>query len=283
MSEAKVKLVKYVSEYNYDPDSRKGWALLVRAMDPTNMDSEIFVHHRMAEEDPYEGDLFECIASVNQYYEIPKNKPAIVNEDTIIPYYRKNQFEVFARTLTELQEIWDYVVLDVGRLVSDLNSMKVLNATETREVGSSHVAEYDLGSLKAICTLAWNPAGTWTGDSITEVKLDEKGWLPISEFDNTITNYTESVPSGAKWFYNSAADKDFSSFMKNISEPHEASVLEMNGNALHYTGDYALNSETVFWLDNQSIDSLQKNPWPDDYIDGMPPSYIPTIRLIFPL
>jgi hypothetical protein len=283
MSQAKINLVKYVSEYNYDPDTRKGWGLLVRAINPVDMDTELFVHHRMTDNDPYVGDLFECIASVNQYYEIPKNKPVIVDENTVIPYFRKNQFEVFARSLIELEEIWEYVVLDVGRLVADINSLKVLNATETREVGSSYVTEYDLGSFKAICTLAWNPAGTWTGESITDVKLGEKGWLPISEFENTITEYKDAVPLGAKWFYNSNADKDFSNFMLNLKQPYESSVLEINGDSLHYMGDYAITSDTVFWLDNKAVDLLQKNPWPDDYIDGMPPNYIPTIRLVFPI
>ena len=77
MSKSSIKLTKYTAEYNFDPDQRKGWALMVRATDAVDMDREIFVYHRMSQKDAYTGDVFEAIASVNQYYEIPKNAPKI--------------------------------------------------------------------------------------------------------------------------------------------------------------------------------------------------------------
>ena len=288
MAKSSVKLTKYTAEYNFDPDQRKGWSLLVRATDAVNMDREIFVYHRMSGTDAYTGDVFETIASANQYYELPKNAPLIINEKESIPYYRRNQMEVYARTIQELEEIWNYVQIDVGRLVADLNSSRILAATTQAEVsGDGTIAAYDVGRESIIAQLNWEPAGSWDGKEIKNIDNTIPGWLPISEFDNNIENPIDAVPEQAVWFYNKSADKDFELFYNNrIKTPYESNILELNGQELLYgvNGTYQVTKDTVFWLENANykIEEIQKHPWPNDYIDGLPLTYIPTIRLIMP-
>lgn len=288
MSKASIKLTKYTAEYNYDPDQRKGWALLVRATDAVNMDREIFVYHRMSQKDAYTGDLFEAIASVNQYYEIPKNAPKLVDGGGLIPYYRRNQMEVFARTLHELNEIWEYVKVDVGRLVTDINSIGILDSVAQSQVSSDGVVA-DFYEYPEITTMMmhWQPAGNWDGSSIVNPNSSKAGWLPISEFENEIADAVDSVPDQAVWFYNINAHEEFKRFYNKVKAPYETNFLELNGQELLYGsgGSYALTKDTVFWLENKNYDveEIQKNPWANDYIDGLPVSYEPLIRLIMPL
>ena len=288
MAKASIKLTKYTAEYNYDPDQRKGWSLLVRATDAVDMDREIFVYHRMSGTDAYTGDVFEAIASANQYFELPKNAPVIINDRESIPYYRRNQMEGYARTIQELEEIWNYVQIDVGRLVADLNSSKILASTTQAQVsGDGVIANYDVGSESVVLELNWEPAGSWDGKEIKNVDLNKPGWLPVSEFDNSIADPIDSIPKEAVWFYNKAKDKDFKIFYdRYIKTPYEANILELNGQELLFGegGTYEVTKDTIFWLENKNykIEEIQKNPWANDYIDGVPLSYIPTIRIIMP-
>ena len=287
MAKASIKLTKYISEYNFDPDQRKGWVILVRATDAVSMDREIFIYHRMSGVDAYTGDMFEAVASANQYYEIAKNKPVFVNETDMIPYYRRNQLEVYARTMHELDEIWEYIQLDVGRLVSDLNSTKVLTpVTESTIDSDGNIEELTIGSATAIVELNWDPAGTWDGTTIVDPDKTISGWLPISEFENSIADPVDSVPIEAKWFYNRGADTEFAKTFKRVKQPYSSNILEVNGLEVLYGegGTYAVTKDTVFWLENNNsaVEEIQKNPWPDDFIEGTTVSYRPTLRLIVP-
>ena len=280
MSKASLRLTKYTAEYDYDPDQRKGWAIMVR-------DSEIFVYHRMGDVDAYEGDLFEAVASVNQYYEIPKNAPKVLADGKTIPYYRRNQMEVFARSPRELNEIWEYLKVDVSRLIADLNSSEVLTAFSGANIGDDgDIETYDLSEATVSVSLSWEPAGNWNGTTITAPDSSKKGWLPISEFENTIANPVDSVPSEALWFYNRGADSLFDLFFNKVATPYSLNLLELNAVMLLQgsSGAYDVTKDTVFWLNNSnaSLEGVQKNPWPDDYIDGLDPSYPPVLRLILP-
>jgi len=285
MAKSSIKLTKYTAEYDFNPDQRKGWSLLVRASDAVNMDKEIFVYHRMSGKDAYTGDVFEAITSVNQIYELPKYAPATVDENEVIPYYRRSQMEVYARTLNELEEIWEYVQFDVGRLISELNSSRILHSTSQSKVkGSGDLETTDIENAVAL-QLNWEPAGSWDGTNIKNPDKNKPGWLPISEFENTIGAPEDIIPQGAIWFYNKYQDTDFKNiYDKKISEPYEANILEVNGVELLYgsEGAFSITKDTVFWLENKNyvVEGIQKNPWPDDYIDGLPLSYLPTIRLI---
>ncbi len=285
---ASITLEKYTAEYNFDPDQRKGWGLMVRATNATNMDGEIFIYHRMLGTDAYTGDLFEAVASVNQYYEIPKNAPKIVNEDELIPYYRRNQLEVFARSPRELDEIWEYIKIDVSRLVADLNSTDILTAFQGVTISDDGDLErFEIGGNRISLGMHFMPSGNWDGTTITAPDHSLPGWLPISEFENSIANAEDSIPDGAVFYYNIDADPDFKLFYgKYLTKPYQNILMELNGVYLLYgdNGAYAVTKDTVFWMpnNNASIEGTQKNPWPDDYIDGLPLSYTPQLRLILP-
>jgi len=285
---AAVTLEKFTAEYNFDPDQRKGWALMVRATNAVNMDPEIFVYHRMLNTDAYTGDLFEAVASVNQYYEIPKNAPKIINEDELIPYYKRNQLEVFARTPSELEEIWEYIKIDVSRLVADINSTDILTAFQGANIADDGGLEtYEISENRVSLALNFMPAGNWDGETITDPSHDKQGWLPVTEFENGIAEPIDAIPEHALFYYNIDADKDFKLFFKKyINKPYNNNILELNGMMLLYgsAGAYSVTKDTVFWLENKNwtIEGTQQNPWPDDYIDGLPLSYLPQLRLIMP-
>lgn len=265
-----------------DPDQQKGYGMMVRA-EAEEMDPEIFVYHRMRPTDPYHGDLFEAVASINQYEEVPAYEPKVVSDDEIIPYYRRNQMEVYARTPSELEEIWAYLQVDVGQLVRDYNATEILIEHKVADINpTGGSVETVTNDNSYILQLAWEPAGEWTGASITP-DVTQRGWLPISEFNSVFPG--KAHPDGAVWFYNMPAEslnvQDLYSALQNPAQ----SVLDLNGVPLLYgpEGAYMLSEETVFWMpnDNYQIEMVSQNPWPDDYVPGVTDSER-VLRLLVP-
>ena len=288
MSKASIKLTKYVSDYNFDPDINRGWGIMVRA-EGINIDSEIFVYHRMSDLEVYDGDMFEAVASVNQYYEIPPHQPSGPNnlrsEKESIPYYRRNQLEVFARSSVELDEIWDYIKTDVSRLVADYNSNLKMKSTNTVMISGTMPVDLGSSDSRAVLELEWKPAGNWTGSEITDVDTFAKGWLPVSEVENVLSDVENRVPDQAKWFYNNTADNNFQQLLETVKEPLEV-ILDQNGIYLTQGegGAYQLTNDTLYWLENENADlsGTFKNPWPNDYIDGIDVAVEPSIRFSVP-
>jgi hypothetical protein len=287
MSTASVELTKYVSDYKFDPDVNRGWGIMVRAKG-IGMDSEIFIYHRMPESEVYEGDMFEAVASVNQYYEIPSYTPkdnGTQPEGELVPYYKRNQLEVFARSVTELEEIWEYIKTDVSRLVADYNANLKMKSNSTVLVAGGLpqvINEYD---NRTALVLAWEPAGSWDGQAIVNTDTSKKGWLPVSELENTISGAENRMPQGAKWFYNKGADSNFEELTAGVTNTEEV-FLDMNGFYLLQGsgGAYQLTGDTLYWMENvnASIEGISKNPWPDDYIEGIDVAVEPVLTLSAP-
>lgn len=264
---AKIHLTRYAPDS--PPDNQRGWPMIVRARGE-NIDPEIFVYHRMRATDPYEGDMFEAITSVNQFHEIPAYAPGVVG-DEVIPYYRRNQMEIFARTPAELDEIWKYLVLDVSKFVRDYNSESLMVEHSSAEIDSDGaVVEINSADRSYLLQLSWAPAGNWTGTTIIP-DTSKRGWLPMSQLPIVLPGAV--APEGVKWFYNiKAEDGDFQELYSLVSEPYFEVLLDVDGIQLLYgpEGAYVLTSDTVYWMpnDNYQIEMVSKNPWPDDYIDG---------------
>jgi len=282
---ASIKLTKHFADYEFDPDINRGWGLLVRA-EGTLIDSEIFVYHRMAESDPYEGDVFEAICSINQYYEIPAFEPVDTSDTETIPYFRRSQLEVFARSPEERDEIWDYIKGDVARLIKDFNSLNATKAHSTVTISGLTYQEDAQTDSELSTTLDWKPCGSWNGTTITEVDLSKKGWLPISEISNILDAPGGRIPDNALWFYNSQADTDFKNLFDRIGTPYSKNVMYRNGIPLSYGegGFYEITSDGLYWLKPEdSTSGLPDNPWPSDYIDGIEVEVEPSLLLSVPV
>jgi hypothetical protein len=281
-----VRLVRY-SSTEYDPDTNTGWGLLVRAEAIGTIAPEIFVYHKMVESDPYTGDLFEAVASINQYYELPDYAPEKLDNNEIIPYYKRNQVELFARSPSELEEIWKYLQVDVARLVKDFNSTEILREYATSDINEEgDISTHVVSDGSVILDLSWEPAGDWNGTQITNPDIEKQGWLPISVLRNSFATPADRVPESAVWFYNlSKESSDFQNLFNTLKEPYSDCLLDINGVYLLYgkSGAYQVTRDTIFWLpnDNYQTHSVSKNPWPDDYIPGVE-ARSRTLRLTLP-
>lgn len=112
------------------PDTlRHAWPITVTAVG-TDMPSEIFVFHAGQANDPVVGDQFECIASVSQLDEIPKNTP-VSSVTAAIPYYRLSRLELVCRSAEEADRVWNSILLEVQTLIANFNGTLNLQASET--------------------------------------------------------------------------------------------------------------------------------------------------------
>lgn len=110
------------------------WPLKVETTSSvTGLSSKVFVYHSTMGRDPYQGDSFECVASLQQMTELPEDVPMTL-EGKVIPYYRKNICEFNCRSAEEADELWAAVIENVQILVSNYRASKELEVQETVEV-----------------------------------------------------------------------------------------------------------------------------------------------------
>jgi hypothetical protein len=304
---SKINLTRYAAlSHKDDPMKPTGWPLVIKATG-VNMPEDIFVFHTMTSTDPYYGDLFECVASVNQLFELPKNM-AISATDTPnqnLPYYRTNQIELFLRSPAEVEEVWKSIQDDVERLVWDYNSVYAMQAVETVEVAetaqviSSTLQEMPSESNTETSRLAmfFRPAGDAGFDGADKpivVNPSEayEGWLPVSMVP---ASYTDPVPADAVFFYNKTKHSEFNALMP-LSTPYDKHFLYYNGLLLPYGIVYEVTQDTIYWKDvglelteallmmlflNNPSNQTGFAPWPPDYVDeNSPGTLLPHIYLI---
>ena len=100
--------------------SQHVWPLVVTAVSSeAGLASEIFVYHAEMGDDPYEGDVFECVSSIQQMTEIPTDAPAEGEDGNNIPYYRKNVLTFHCRSAEEAEDLWGKVQADVTDLLQN--------------------------------------------------------------------------------------------------------------------------------------------------------------------
>jgi hypothetical protein len=119
------------------PNPRHVWPLKVVAISTTpGLPSEIFVYCANLGSDPqYPGDIFECVASVSQLYDIGL-APVLVNSSAQTPYYRKNVLEFDCRSAEEAEDLWIKVKQDVTDLYNNFIAANNLRLDETVIIGS---------------------------------------------------------------------------------------------------------------------------------------------------
>ena len=92
---------------------------------------KIFVYHANMGDDAYEGDIFECVASIQQYYEIPADAAVAEGVDYVVPYYRLDFVQLDCLSPEEADQLWDDIVEDVTDLVNNFHAKDNLTTSET--------------------------------------------------------------------------------------------------------------------------------------------------------
>lgn len=92
---------------------------------------KIFVYHANMGDDAYEGDIFECVASIQQYYEIPVDAAVAEGADYVVPYYRLDFVQLDCLSPEEADQLWDDIVQDVTDLVNNFHAKDNLTTSET--------------------------------------------------------------------------------------------------------------------------------------------------------
>lgn len=185
---AKITLTRYGGDMSQLPESlRHSWPLTLHAVG-VGMEGEIFVFHAGKAEDVIEGDRFECVASLSQMLELPKNKPA-----TGLPFYRLNQLDMICRTAVEAEETYQKIKKDVEALVDNLNAAALLLPVETVEIGSESTA-----SISIVQTAdAWLITAVSTDDyELTAPTYDSDGVIvssPVLWSDGSLGVFTTTV------------------------------------------------------------------------------------------
>lgn len=286
--EAKIRLTRFASEDEALPlAQRQAWPVTILA-EGVNMDEHIFVYHVGKAEDPIPGDRFECVASVNQMYEIPKNQGVSLTTQTGIPYYRSNVLEYVARTAEEAEEIWTKVQQEVEWLVKNWNSALRLKAISSVEISETITTNIDMGMNPPLrLALSYHPAGTpgTDGDGfpiIPSADPNAVGWLPVS-----VLGPGAVIPPGAKFYYNINVDGGLQAAWPP-REPYSGNQLHRNGIMMPYGLVWTITGLTVWWLDfdpatipgyvrNNSGGADWGAPWPADYVSRENPGLQPNL------
>lgn len=115
------------------------WPLKVTATlmaGATMPSAKIFVYHSAMTDDAYQGDLFECVASVQQYWDLPEDAPTLIEEGGLytVPYYRSAVLYFNCRSPLEAEELWADIQADITDLVENAASYGNLSNQEEAEI-----------------------------------------------------------------------------------------------------------------------------------------------------
>jgi hypothetical protein len=284
--EATIKLTKFVSQDENLPDAqRQSWPVQILA-EGTNIEDHIFVYHVGTQNDPLQGDRFECVASVNQLYEIPKNQGVSLTTQTGIPYYRSNVLSYVARSASEAQTIWTDVVTEVEWLVKNWNASLKLQAVEFATITETLTETTDTGMNPPVrLMLSYHPAGSASTDGegkpiIINPDTTQVGWLPVS-----VLGAGAEVPPGAAFYYNLATDESVSDEWPP-KQPYSGNQFYRNGIQMPYGLVWTITDRTIWWMDFNIVDvpgyeRLAEQsadwgaPWPQDYVNRSSPGATP--------
>jgi len=132
---AHIRLVREGLELK-ELNGQQTWPLKVTAsvIDAAMPSDKIFVYHSAMTDDAYEGDLFECVASIQQYNDLPVNTPVFEGKEDVVPYYRSNILYFACRSPEEADELWDDVEEDVTDLINNYVALNNLTTSETTDI-----------------------------------------------------------------------------------------------------------------------------------------------------
>ncbi len=112
---------------------QQAWPLKVTASVINNSmpSAKVFVYHASMGDDSYEGDIFECVASLSQYFTLPENAGTFNQDNTVTPYYRSNVLYFACNSAEEADSLWADIQEDVRALVMNYNAFDDLEVQET--------------------------------------------------------------------------------------------------------------------------------------------------------
>lgn len=93
--------------------------------------AKIFVYHASMGDDAYQGDVFECVSSIQQYYELPEDAAMSEGANYVVPYYRLEFVQLNCLSPEEANELWDAIVSDVKDLITNFYAKDDLSEAET--------------------------------------------------------------------------------------------------------------------------------------------------------
>ena len=295
MDYVKIELVRFEIKFDQDETDLLGsYPLVVRAKG-TNVASEIFVYHEMGTSDPYVNDLFEAVATPNQLEELPinqGNKLDLLNE--AIPYYRRNQIELYCRNPDEAEQIWTELQDEVRALVKNLNAMTRLSGIKAVEITEGGIGASSECSNSELYSLFHDPSTSADLDENSDIVTPDSlvaGWLPISEIDNIALERKDPVPTNARLFYHLIKHPEL--LIEFIDLPTPTMLHQLQIDDVPYpqdsSGIYSITNDTIYWLDfdpedfSDDINNLPqppRNPWPEDYFVGAGSTNPRTLKLL---
>jgi hypothetical protein len=283
-----IKLTRFVpNQEQLPPALQTSWPVSILAQG-VGMDDSIFVYQVGKTDDPIAGDKFQCVASVNQMYELPKNQGVSLTIETGIPYYRSNVLQFVSRSAEEAQRIWLDVIQEVELLVLNLNAATSMQATDFAQIDGSGSTLSSITSMNPPVQIQITslPAGLVAVQSgvqvITTPDSNLMGWLPVSALSLSVTR-----PANAAFFYNLALDPNLNNVWPPLY-PLEGNALHRNGIAMPYGIVWSLTLDTIWWLkfDPTTIPGYQRSapgasdgnaPWALDFVDLAHPGAMPNI------
>jgi hypothetical protein len=193
--------------------------------------------------------------------------------------------EVFARSALEREEIWEYIKVDVSRLVADYNADLKMKATSSVLIEGTVPQVLTESDNNMLVDVEWKPAGEWDGTTISNPDTSKKGWLPVSIVESVFPG--AEVPTNAKWFYNAPEDENFEDVFALVTEPFEQNLLDLNGIYLLFGegGAYQVTEDALYWMANENyiIEGISQNPWPSDYVEGLDVDVLPVLIFSVPV
>jgi hypothetical protein len=182
------------------------YKLTVDAVNAEDMPDKIFVKQRIRNfaRGVFEDD-FVAVCTPVQLEDFPEDSP----EEGGSSYYRTNSIELVMRTPEELQNVFDSLLWEVKKLVSDLSDIELLKEEEIFSIVSGY----------PVTTIPNAPQVT------SILPLDSELWVyfnpPTSDGGTPIINYQYSLDNGESWI---------SRIPTNASSPLKIRNLENNTN-----------------------------------------------------
>jgi hypothetical protein len=159
------------------------YKLTVDAVNAEDMPDKIFVKQRIRNfAKGVFDDSFVAVCTPVQLEDFPEDAPQEGSS-----YYRTNSIELVMRTPEELQNVFDSLLWEVKKLVSDLSDIELLKEEEIFSIVSGY----------PVTTIPNSPT------ILSVNSLDSEIWVnftpPVSDGGTPITNYQYSVDGGENW------------------------------------------------------------------------------------
>lgn len=97
-------------------------------------DVNVFVYHAAEPDDPYHGDLFANVASLQDMESLPVDEPVAVEgideAENFFPFYRTSSVELHFHNVADAERVWNVIKHDVKMLAYEMWKAKHLKVAE---------------------------------------------------------------------------------------------------------------------------------------------------------